>query len=102
MARVNTRGAAMKNLVNIANRSCYLPLRDAVLCADCEFISSDRGEACGVCGGINLLRVSDVLGQAVALSQNPQGELDFKMLSAGCEPATENDLAAWCKREKHV
>jgi hypothetical protein len=93
----------MKSLVNIANRSCYLPLRDAVLCADCEFISSDHGEACGVCGGTNLLKVADVLGQAVApRSQNAQAELDFPLLDLGCESMTQNASAVWGRKEKHV
>jgi hypothetical protein len=92
----------MKSLVNIANRSCYLPLRDAVLCADCEFISSDHGEACGVCGGIDLLKVADVLGQAVAPAQNPQGELDFAVMNPGCESMTQNASAVWGRKEKHV
>ncbi|HKW75815.1 MAG TPA: hypothetical protein VJN64_09840 [Terriglobales bacterium] len=92
----------MKSTVNIANRSCYLPLRDAVLCADCEFISSDRGDTCAVCGGTNLLRVSEVLGQAMPASQNPQADFGFMMLSLGCESARENARVALSKREKHV
>ncbi len=72
----------MKRIVNSTNRSCYLPLRDAVLCADCEFISSDRGDSCAVCGGINLLKVSDVLGYSAADVQSDQTAMEFVMLTS--------------------
>ena len=92
----------MKGIVNIANRSCYLPLRDAVLCADCEFISSDQGEACGVCGGINLLKLSEVLGQpAMPAAETAQADFDFMMLNPG-ESMTQNASAVWGRREKRV
>lgn len=82
----------MKCTVNIANRSCYLPLRDAVLCADCEFISSDRGDTCAVCGGINLLKVCDVLGLPAASLQTAQSDLPLMMLTVGCEASPENPV----------
>jgi hypothetical protein len=91
----------MKGIVNIANRSCYLPLRDAVLCADCEFISSDRGDVCAVCGGMNLLKVSEVLGQP-AMPETAQKDLGFVMLDLGCESMTQNASAVWGRREKRV
>jgi hypothetical protein len=49
--------------LNIAHRSSYLPLRDAVLCTDCEFISADAGNACAVCGSRNLLKLCELIGQ---------------------------------------
>jgi anaerobic ribonucleoside-triphosphate reductase len=37
-------------------------LRNAVLCADCEFISDSAHETCRVCGSHSLLSLSRVLG----------------------------------------
>jgi hypothetical protein len=51
----------MKCTVNVANKSSFLPLRDAVLCKDCEFISADSGDACSVCGSRSLLQLSELL-----------------------------------------
>lgn len=92
----------MKCTVNIANRSCYLPLRDAVLCADCEFISSDRGDSCAVCGGTNLLKVCDVLGYPATGPQSDQPALEFMMLSSGCETSPRPDRFGNRAGEKHV
>lgn len=93
----------MKSSLNIANRSCYLPLRDAVLCADCEFISSDRGEVCTVCGGINLLKLCDVLGQPAASAPlNPQAELESMIAGLGGQNSPENRRVAYRTGEKHV
>ena len=39
----------------------YLPLRDAVLCTDCEFVSADEEGACPVCGSSSLLRLLELL-----------------------------------------
>jgi hypothetical protein len=51
----------MKCTWNIPNKSSFLPLRDAVLCKDCEFISADSGESCSVCGSRSLLRLSELV-----------------------------------------
>lgn len=37
-------------------------LRDALLCADCEFITDTTDNQCLVCGGHALLNLSKVLG----------------------------------------
>lgn len=76
----------MKCTLNIANRSSYLPLRDAVLCADCEFISADAGNVCHVCGGRNLLKVCDLIGQhAGAASLGSQEAFEFLAIRLGSE-----------------
>jgi hypothetical protein len=41
-----------------------VPLRNAVLCADCECISESRSEVCGVCGGRSLVNLGRLLGSA--------------------------------------
>jgi hypothetical protein len=57
-------GAEMKSTLNIPNKSSFLPLRDAVLCKDCEFISADSGNACSVCGSRNLLHLNELIRTA--------------------------------------
>jgi hypothetical protein len=51
----------MKCTLNIPNKSSFLPLRDAVLCKDCQFISADSGEVCSVCGSRSLLRLCELV-----------------------------------------
>ena len=60
----NAGGAEMKSTLNIQNKSSFLPLRDAVLCKDCEFISADSGNACSVCGSRNLLHLNELIRSA--------------------------------------
>ncbi len=67
----------MKRTLNIANRSCYLPLRDAVLCTDCEFISADAENVCSVCGSRSLLKVCDLIGQHGSASLHAQGDFEL-------------------------
>jgi hypothetical protein len=92
----------MKHTANITDRTCYLPLRDAVLCADCEFISLDRGDSCAVCGGINLLKVCDVLGYSASDFRPDQTGLEFLMLTSGSEDSPENDRFVNRKGERHA
>jgi len=54
----------MKRTLNVPNKSSFLPLRDAVLCKDCEFISADSGDACSVCGSRNLLHLNELIRSA--------------------------------------
>lgn len=83
----------MKCTLNITNRSCYLPLRDAVLCTDCEFISTDAGNVCSVCGGRNLLKVCDLIGQhAGAASLHAQGAFEFLSIHLGGETSQVTNL----------
>ena len=53
-------------------------LRDAVLCADCEFITDTTDDQCLVCGGHALLNLSKVLGGTLLLEVHatllPQGQ----------------------------
>jgi hypothetical protein len=51
----------MKCTLNIPAKSNFLPLRDAVLCKDCQFISADSGEVCSVCGSRSLLRLCELV-----------------------------------------
>jgi hypothetical protein len=50
-----------------------VPLRNAVLCADCECISESRSEVCGVCGGRSLVNLGRLLGSAL------QSEAEFDL-----------------------
>ncbi len=56
----------MKCTWKTTGRLSFLPLRDAVLCADCNFVSADEEDLCSVCRGRSLLRLPELLG-----SQNP-------------------------------
>jgi hypothetical protein len=51
----------MKCTLNVVSKPSFLPLRDAVLCKDCEFISADEGDVCSVCGSRSLLRVCELV-----------------------------------------
>jgi hypothetical protein len=42
-------------------KTSFLPLRDAVLCNDCNFVSSDEQGVCPVCCGRSLDRLADRL-----------------------------------------
>lgn len=42
-----------------------VPLREAVLCADCEIISDSAGETCEICGSRSLLSLGRVLGGCI-------------------------------------
>jgi len=42
----------------------YVPLLNAVLCADCECISESRNDMCEVCGGRSLVNLGRLLGSA--------------------------------------
>jgi hypothetical protein len=50
------------------SRSAFIPLRDAVLCLDCQFITPPGCNTCSVCGGHALLGVAQILG---ALLEEP-------------------------------
>jgi hypothetical protein len=39
----------------------YVPLRDAVLCADCNFVSADEVGICPVCRGRDLSRLAGLI-----------------------------------------
>ncbi|HEX7285539.1 MAG TPA: hypothetical protein VF532_05120 [Candidatus Angelobacter sp.] len=72
--------------LNIAHRSSYLPLRDAVLCTDCEFISADAGDSCAVCGSRNLLKLCDLIGyNAGPASLQAQEVFEYFTLQPGAE-----------------
>lgn len=45
------------------SRLQFLPLRDAVLCSDCNFISADELGVCPVCNGRSLLSLSRIVGR---------------------------------------
>jgi hypothetical protein len=49
-------------IVTSVRETSFLPLRDAVLCNDCNFVSSDEQGVCPVCNGRSLDRLTDRLG----------------------------------------
>src|SRR5690348_6204265 len=79
-------GAEMKCTLNIPNKSSFLPLRDAVLCRDCEFISADSGEVCSVCGSRSLFRLSELVrSSAESASVSARDIFQFFRLRLGRE-----------------
>jgi hypothetical protein len=44
--------------------SCSVPLRSAVLCVNCECVTSSRRGKCPVCGSDSLLSIGPLLGGA--------------------------------------
>jgi hypothetical protein len=43
------------------SRPAYVPLRDAMLCIDCEFVSPAANGKCSICGGTRLVILSELL-----------------------------------------
>lgn len=43
------------------SRPAFIPLRDAVLCLDCHFITPPGNNLCSVCGGRVLVGVTQIL-----------------------------------------
>lgn len=56
-----------------------IPLQQAVLCADCETVSSARHDVCGACGGASLVNLARLLGGT--LDQDRAVMLDTSELS---------------------
>ena len=75
----------MKCTLNILNKTSFLPLRDAVLCRDCEFISADSGEVCSVCGSRSLFRLSELVSSAESASISARDVFQFFRLRLGGE-----------------
>lgn len=74
----------MSCTLNVTSKPAFLPLRDAVLCRDCEFISADAGDACSVCGSRSLLRLSELVGsKAESASVTTKGVFPFFGLRLG-------------------
>jgi hypothetical protein len=55
-------------ILNSTRKTGFLPLRDAVLCSDCNFVSADEEGVCPVCRGRSLSRLSDRLRAASELA----------------------------------
>ena len=65
-------------ILNSARKTSFLPLRDAVLCGDCNFVSADEEGVCPVCHGRSLSRLSDRLRAANELAGANQSGLSFR------------------------
>ncbi len=52
----------MKLSLHDTTRTAFVPLRDAVLCLDCQFITPPGSNICSVCGGRMLVNVAQILG----------------------------------------
>ena len=55
----------MSGILNSTIRKAsFLPLRDAVLCSDCNFVSADEEGVCPVCRGRSLTNLAGQLRRA--------------------------------------
>jgi hypothetical protein len=64
------------------SRSAFIPLRDAVLCLDCHFITPPGNNVCSVCGGRMLVGVAQILD---ALLEETCGDDPSKLeAQSGC------------------
>lgn len=59
-------------------KTSFLPLRDAVLCADCNFVSADEEGVCPVCRGRALSRLAEQLPPARHRSDVNQRRLGLR------------------------
>jgi RNA polymerase subunit RPABC4/transcription elongation factor Spt4 len=60
--------------LGILSRSAFLPLRDAMLCIDCEFITPATSDKCSVCGSLAVINLRELLGALIEeASRVPDG-----------------------------
>jgi|SwirhisoilCB2_FD_contig_31_6877064_length_456_multi_9_in_0_out_0_1 hypothetical protein len=79
----------MSRLLNPLVRNSFLPLRDAILCTECEFISANAADTCSVCGSTSLLQLHDLIkSQAAADSPGTPGSLRAGLLCPSPMPQT--------------
>src|ERR1700687_1995039 len=57
-----------------------LPLQGAVLCVNCECVSSGRLDECPVCGSRSLLNIGQMLG-GIPLSEQPAADHDIVLFA---------------------
>lgn len=76
------------------SRSAFIPLRDAVLCLDCQFITPPGSDLCSVCGGHLLVGVAQIIEALlkeppVAIpASKPTGRLEcrLQLIDSGPSP----------------
>ena len=67
------------------SRSAFIPLRDAMLCLDCQFITQPDRNLCSVCGGHLLVGVAQLLSAlleeppATAPASRPAGRMQHRL-----------------------
>ena len=52
-----------------------IPLQNAVLCVDCEFVSASRGDVCPVCGGHSLFSIARMMGGSLSTEKVDRPEV---------------------------
>ena len=58
----------MTSLLNDTTRLPFVPLRDAMLCIDCEFVTPAPNAKCSICGGDRLVILAQLLDLLVGLA----------------------------------
>ena len=51
-----------------------VPLQNAVLCVDCELITSSRCDKCPICGGHSLLSIAAIIGGSLGEYHEARGQ----------------------------
>jgi hypothetical protein len=59
----------------------FIPLRDAMLCVDCEFLIPAANETCSVCGGRTLMDLAELLAVLVDKAACAPGKRGLAALS---------------------
>lgn len=92
----------MRFMVSETSRSALIPLRDAMLCMDCEFITPATDNACSLCGGHALLRLMELLGMLMeeACSTTDINKLTWKLQSC-LGPVDASYLKSAFSRQKN-
>jgi hypothetical protein len=54
--------------VEDTSRSYFVPLRDAMLCIDCEFVTPAANSKCSICGGDRFVVLAQLLDLLVELA----------------------------------
>jgi hypothetical protein len=58
----------MTSLLDVTTRSPFVPLRDAMLCIDCEFVTPAPNAKCSICGSDRLVVLAELLDLLVGLA----------------------------------
>jgi hypothetical protein len=51
--------------IGVTGRSAFVPLRDAMLCIDCTFITPAASDKCSVCGGRLIVSLANLLSTLI-------------------------------------
>lgn len=71
----------MKLILDDKIRLAFVPLRNAMLCIDCQFITPAANDTCSVCGGRGLVGLAELLAALIDGAAGARGKSDLAALS---------------------